>query len=83
MLFDRSSSCTASTNSWGKPAITDVQRDQATLASFSPRVRQLLAGMSVEQKVGQMVQLNVDEAFSNGGHKCASLEPPVGGASQD
>eukprot|EP01051_Picozoa_sp_SAG22_P018029 SAG22_NODE_2926_length_2100_cov_1.423288_1_plen_569_part_00 len=68
VLFDSSASCTAARNSWGKPAITDAQRDQATLATFSPRVRDLLAGMSREQKVGQMVQLNVDEAFSNGGH---------------
>ena len=57
----------AAVNSWGKPQITDQQRNQQTMASFSPRVRALLAGMTTEQKVGQMVQLNIDEAFSDGG----------------
>lgn len=71
-LFDRASTpgcASAATNSWGKPATTDAQRNAATIASFSPRVRNLLAGMTPEQKIGQMTQV---------GRKAHSSKPSRG-----
>ena len=35
------------------------------MAKLDPDVRQLLSGMSLEQKVGQMVQLNIDEVLAS------------------
>lgn len=52
-------------SSWGHEKISDDQREKATLATFSPRVRSLLRGMSLEQKIGQMTQFNLNEAFAN------------------
>jgi hypothetical protein len=52
-------------SSWGHAKISDDQREKAALASFSPRVRSLLGGMSLAQKIGQMTQFNLDEAFAD------------------
>eukprot|EP01052_Picozoa_sp_SAG31_P024260 SAG31_NODE_2052_length_6556_cov_2.005111_1_plen_1569_part_00 len=50
---------------WGKTPPTDEERTQAAIASFDPEVRSLLASLTLEQKVGQMVQLNIDEVLSS------------------
>jgi len=55
-------------SSWGHTKITDAQRETAAIAKFSPRVRSLLHGMSTAQKIGQMTQLNLNEAFADTGN---------------
>ena len=55
----------SATSSWGHAVVTDAEREEAALASFSPRVTSLLAGMSEAQKIGQMTQFNLDEAFAD------------------
>lgn len=68
------SACTAGQlSSWGHDKISDDQREKAALSTFSPRVRSLLSGMSLQQKIGQMTQFNLNEAFAdNDGFKTTS-----------
>ena len=60
--------CAAPRSSWGHVPISDAARDQATLDSFSPRVRALLDSLTLPQKIGQMTQFNLDEAFADNGN---------------
>lgn len=46
---------------WGAVPPTDDERTAEALAKLDPDVRQLLSTLTLEQKVGQMVQLNIDE----------------------
>ncbi|UOQ98595.1 glycoside hydrolase family 3 C-terminal domain-containing protein [Hymenobacter sp. 5317J-9] len=45
-----------------------------TLATFSPRVRQLLAAMTLEEKIGQMTQLNISTINTTGEDKDVVLD---------
>ena len=54
------------------PAVTIVP--EAATAAFSPRVRQLLAQMTLEEKIGQMTQLNISVINTTGVQKDVVLD---------
>lgn len=58
----------AELNAWGQPKITDVERENRAMASFDDDIIEMLAGMTLEQKVGQTTQFNIDETFNSFGN---------------
>jgi len=58
----------ASLNAWGHPKIEDSEREDRALASFDDDVIDLLRGMTLEQKIGQTTQFNIDETFNSFGN---------------
>jgi|EP01047_Picozoa_sp_COSAG01_P031698 hypothetical protein len=64
-----------SLNSWGHPRLSDAIREQRALARLDADVRAMLDGMSTAQKVGQMTQFNIDEAFAGHGNGLPTDSP--------
>ncbi|SFQ77450.1 beta-glucosidase family protein [Hymenobacter arizonensis] len=54
--------------------ITSAPVAAATAAAFSPRVQQLLAQMTLEEKIGQMTQLNISVINTTGVQKDVVLD---------
>jgi beta-glucosidase len=50
---------------WGHVPPTDAARTSAAIDQLDADVRKQLRGMTVEEKVGQMVQLNIDEILAD------------------
>ena len=69
-------------NTWGQPAITDVERENRALDSFDDDIIQMLAGMTLEQKVGQTTQFNIDETFNSYGNGLPTDDGQPGFADQ-
>lgn len=55
-------------NAWGQTKVTDVERENRAMESFDDDVIEMLAGMTLEQKVGQTTQFNIDETFNSFGN---------------
>jgi hypothetical protein len=69
-------------NTWGQPKVTDVEREDRAMASFDDEVVQMLAGMTLEQKVGQTTQFNIDETFNSFGNGLPTDDGQPGFADQ-
>ena len=52
-------------SSWGHVPPTDEARSAAAIEQLDDDVRTILAGLTLEQKIGQMVQLNIDEILAS------------------
>ena len=69
-------------NTWGRPKVTDVERENRAMESFDEEVVQMLAGMTLEQKVGQTTQFNIDETFNSFGNNLPTDNRQPGFADQ-
>jgi beta-glucosidase len=56
------------------PAATQAPAEALPTANFSPRVQQLLAQMTLEEKIGQMTQLNISVINTTGAAKDVILD---------
>lgn len=73
---------TADLNTWGRPKVTDIERENRAMESFDDAVVQMLAGMTLEQKVGQTTQFNIDETFNSFGNNLPTDDGQPGFADQ-